>query len=827
MDLIYQIDLSLYANEVKRLESAKQGDNQTRTFKIRLIDRTGEIFQIPLDATANYGLTKPDGKTVLYSATIVDNQIVFTLTKQALTAVGDVFGDVSLNLATGEVLSSQRFVFYCAKTDQDASNIQSDSDFEILDTMVAEAKDARDDANLHALASEQSAKASSDSYQSVLQIVDQAEQSATASANSAQASATSAGESADSLRQTKKIQAEIVTDEEARVQAETLRVNEEQKRATAESARVLSEEQRVASENLRDRDEETRQASELERGRKEEERLSAEETRISSETARVNAEKLRITAEDERVLAESERKTAEDARKTANETAISQEASRVEAETLRASAESSRDTAEQERIANEKVRVTQESNRVIEEGSRATEEQKRVDAENARLEAERLRVAEEEKRVTAESARATQSAQDHQRAEEDHAKIQAQADIIASFESGTVVADIADIKTQKADKTYVDERFQTLVGTAPEALDTLGEIAEKLSGQDDAVTTLVKQIATKESTAEVDRKLLAQKETIDLALDGKANKTDVASSLAGKVSLADYETDINDLNQSIGTKADQQTTQDALNLKLDKAVWEARFGTNTLIEHTLPATSSALQSEDEWKIYIESQYINLPTGYSFFKVTIPQKHFYNPGTENCFLYCEVYKASNTFGAVKYLSPWYFVESIRETSGWNHRNFVQAEPDKRLMTTAEGKKLAGLENYVLPDSLPISKIEGLQTALDNAGTKNVATKTSDGLMSLTDKVKLDGVEEGATKTEIVDVLNSMTGTKALSDRQGALMKLELGDKANAPSVTATNLWSALEEVINSGGANELTIGLLTDRIRKTRIKLEEV
>lgn len=63
---------------------------------------------------------------------------------------------------------------------------------------------------------------------------------------------------------------------------------------------------------------------------------------------------------------------------------------------------------------------------------------------------------------------------------------------------------------------YVDGRIKHVVGTAPEALDTLGEIATALTENKDKIGTIVNEISTK-----------ADKGTVENALMGKAQKTDV------------------------------------------------------------------------------------------------------------------------------------------------------------------------------------------------------------------------------------------------------------------------------------------------------------
>ena len=49
-----------------------------------------------------------------------------------------------------------------------------------------------------------------------------------------------------------------------------------------------------------------------------------------------------------------------------------------------------------------------------------------------------------------------------------------------------------------ASETYVDSKFADLINSAPEELDTLGEIAEVVSTNEDAIETLKKDMVTED-----------------------------------------------------------------------------------------------------------------------------------------------------------------------------------------------------------------------------------------------------------------------------------------------------------------------------------------
>ena len=63
---------------------------------------------------------------------------------------------------------------------------------------------------------------------------------------------------------------------------------------------------------------------------------------------------------------------------------------------------------------------------------------------------------------------------------------------------------------------------------------------------------------------------------------------------------------------------------------------------------------------------------------------------------------------------------------------------------------------------VPSSFPstVAQVDGLQTELDGKASTDVATDTSDGLMSSSDKDKLNGVAEGATNYNDENVLSAL-------------------------------------------------------------------
>lgn len=120
----------------------------------------------------------------------------------------------------------------------------------------------------------------------------------------------------------------------------------------------------------------------------------------ATEQAVKEAEALRVTAEQGRVNAENTRVSNENTR-------ISNEDSRKAEESKRVTAENARIAAENSRKEAESSRVNAESDRVTAEGARVAAEQLRANSESERVTAETSRKEEEAKRVEAETARDT------------------------------------------------------------------------------------------------------------------------------------------------------------------------------------------------------------------------------------------------------------------------------------------------------------------------------------------------------------------------------------------------------------------------------------
>ncbi len=140
--------------------------------------------------------------------------------------------------------------------------------------------------------------------------------------------------------------------EKVRATTEDKRVHAENDRDTAESKRTNAESSRELAENTRSDSESARVLAESNRAAAENARADAETLRADAETDRTNAEKLRVSEEDNRTKVEAERVEAESERASA-------EADRVAAEAARVNAESQRQTDTNEAL--EKIRQSIEN----------------------------------------------------------------------------------------------------------------------------------------------------------------------------------------------------------------------------------------------------------------------------------------------------------------------------------------------------------------------------------------------------------------------------------------------------------------------------------
>lgn len=139
-------------------------------------------------------------------------------------------------------------------------------------------------------------------------------------------------------------------------------------------------------------------------------RVTAEQGRVNAENTRVSNENTRISNEDSRKAEETKRVTAENERIAAENIRKSEEEIRKTNEANRVSAESSRASAETLRASAEAERNTNEQKRIEEETKRISSEEGRVTAEAERVDNEDARIAAETARDTAEQERESNEA---------------------------------------------------------------------------------------------------------------------------------------------------------------------------------------------------------------------------------------------------------------------------------------------------------------------------------------------------------------------------------------------------------------------------------
>ena len=137
------------------------------------------------------------------------------------------------------------------------------------------------------------------------------------------------------------------------------------------------------------------------------EALDAKAQVEATEQAVKEAEALRVTAEQGRVNAENTRVSNENTRISNEDSRKAEETKRVTAENERIAAENSRKSEEEIRKINEANRVSAESSRASAETLRASAEAERNTNEQKRIEEETKRISSEEGRIAAETTRDT------------------------------------------------------------------------------------------------------------------------------------------------------------------------------------------------------------------------------------------------------------------------------------------------------------------------------------------------------------------------------------------------------------------------------------
>lgn len=398
---------------------------------------------------------------------------------------------------------------------------------------------------------------------------------------------------------------DVLSTENARVEAEKKRVSAEDVRATNESTRQSNENTRQSNETARQQNESTRtsqetqrQAEESTRKSEEQKRISAESSRNSEETKRDNAEKIRIENENKRISAENTRaendtqyNKNEEQRQTQESTRQTQEQSRVEAEKLRQSQEDTRKQSEDTRTSQENARQSQEQSRVDAESKRATlettreqSEQTRSTKETERQNAEQTRQSNEQTRQQQETAR-VEAEKQRAAAESNRAgkfagwdkTMQGVIPTATSTVAGIVRIDVdgetvaASLKTVRKEIHEFSELNRLGVNGVLEALELKADkkdVDENYNGLmegfnvsfgnlDSKISTNTSKIDSMKKIANANSKSISD---ISTTLDNKANKTDIStlqSSIDGKASTSHTHSisDISNLQYTLNNKA--------------------------------------------------------------------------------------------------------------------------------------------------------------------------------------------------------------------------------------------------------------------------------
>lgn len=409
---------------------------------------------------------------------------------------------------------------------------------------------------------------------------------------------------------------DVLTTENARVEAEKKRVSAEQTRVSQESTRQSNENTRQSNENARQQNESTRTSSESQRQAEEstrqsdeQKRITAESGRNSEESKRDNAEKIRIENENKRISAENKRSENdteynknEEQRQSQESTRQAQEQQRVEAEKLRQSQETTRKQSEDTRVSQEKTRQSQEQ-------SRADAESKRATSETTREESEKTRSTKETERQNAEQTRQsnenTRQQQESDRVEAEKQRAKAEADRAGKFAgwdksmqgviptatstvAGIVRIDVDGENTAVSKKSYQEllKELESIYNELVDNVDT--EIFKKADKTDvDGLKEKVDNFKVSTATPRVagivkidkdnESVAISQKTYYELCDDfsellGKKVDADFVNSLQSTVdentagiekaneSLSNQEKSISNLSANINTKADKTHT---------------------------------------------------------------------------------------------------------------------------------------------------------------------------------------------------------------------------------------------------------------------------
>lgn len=404
---------------------------------------------------------------------------------------------------------------------------------------------------------------------------------------------------------------DVLTTENARVEAEKKRVSAEDVRATNESTRQSNEATRQSNETARQQNESTRtsqetqrQAEESTRKSEEQKRITAETTRNSEETKRDNAEKIRIENENKRISAENTRSENdtqynknEEQRQQNEATRQTQEQQRVEAEKLRQSQETTRKQSEDTRASQEKTRQSQEQ-------SRADAESKRATSETTREQSEQTRTSKETERQNAEQTRQsnedTRQQQESDRVEAEKQRAKAESDRAGKFEGWdkTMQGVIPTATSTVAGIVRIDVDGETIVASKKTVEESIDALATAYSQTFNDVNTMFSGINIKidEKADKKHTHSIADVTDLETTLDKKLEKKDITElstkidtnateiSMTKKIANANSNS-ISGLVNAFDKKADKSDLDNKADKKHTHAINDVDGLKNTLDNH--------------------------------------------------------------------------------------------------------------------------------------------------------------------------------------------------------------------------------------------------
>ena len=416
---------------------------------------------------------------------------------------------------------------------------------------------------------------------------------------------------------------DVLTTENARVEAEKKRVSNEAAIQGAERVRNANEKWRISNESTRQSNESTRQSNEQQRQANESTRKSEEQKRITAETNRDNAESKRDNAEKQRASNEDTRVNAENTRKENDTTYSKNEQQRQEQEKTRQTHEQQRVDAEKLRQSQEDTRKQSEDTRTSQEKTRQSQEQSRVDAEikratseTAREQSEKTRTSKETERQKAEQTRQsnenTRQQQESSRVEAEKQRAKAEADRAGKFAgwdksmqgviptatstvAGIMRIDVDGESTAISKKTYDDlcESFGVLVGgkvdidfveslqsTVDENTAGIKKANESLSNQEKSISNLNTKVNAKAD--KLHKHIIADITDLQTTLDKKLEATDI-SELNTKVNANSKS--ISDISTTLDKKADKTDLDNKAAKKHTHAISDVDGLRNTLDNH--------------------------------------------------------------------------------------------------------------------------------------------------------------------------------------------------------------------------------------------------